>query len=85
MDFTPPTGDRRISVRVRDSSHAFELQHHIIRNYQDPEELMQGLRLVAATANCCEGAIALTIHLASMRRAKSTLLAHAMHSIFRCK
>ena len=85
MDFQLPTGDKRISVRVNDSSLAFELQHYIIKDYQNPEELMQQMRIVRATANCCEGAVALTMHLASMRRAKATLLAHAMHSIFRCK
>ena len=80
MDFTMPTNEQRgVSVRVQQSQHVWELQRHIIQNLVNFEEILKGQRLVAATANCWNDAVALTLHIAPKRRAKAALLGLAFN------
>ena len=78
-----PTGTTGVSVRVRQTSHVCELQEFVAQTSDNLDALMDGHRFVAVTANCVEGAVALSIHVAPTQRAKAALIGQAFNDFIK--
>ena len=78
-----PTGSRAVSVRVKHTRHVCELQDFVAQTSDSIDALMDGHRFVAVTANCVEGAVALSIHVAPTQRAKAALIGQAFNDFIK--
>ena len=85
MDFAYPTGEKAVSVRITAPQLVFELQHAIVEDLENPDEIMQNMRITRATANCFGDDVALTMELYPTAQAKTILLSAIVHNVENCR
>ena len=85
MDFTYPTGNRRVSVRVSTPQMLLELQQAVVDGLENPDSLMQNMRITGATANCFGDDVALSLDLHPTTQAKMMLLRSFVQNVDNCR